>query len=89
MRTTDPLAGLRRSETHFEAAWTRLRHALGWPDRVRRARRLLGDLGRLEDRDLRDLGLQRQDLRDGSALGLDADPSFMLRHRAACRRRRR
>ena len=48
MTVTDPLAGLRRSETMLDAAWTVLRHAVGWPGRVRRARRLLAQLGRME-----------------------------------------
>ena len=89
MTMTNPLAVLRRSETMLEATWTILRRVAGWPGRVRRARRLLGQLGRMEDHELRDFGLLRQDLRDASALGLDTDPSVMLRHRTRRRHRRR
>ena len=89
MTTTDPLAELRRSETILEALWASLCHAVRWPGRVRRVRRLLGQLGQMEDYELRDIGLMRQDLRDASALGLDTDPSFMLRHRARRHHRQR
>lgn len=89
MATTDLLAGLRRSETMLGVTWAVLRHAVGWPARVRRARQLLGQLGRMEDHELRDIGLVRQDLRDASALGLDTDPTVMLRRRAGRRRRHR
>ena len=66
-----------------------LRHALGWPVRVCRARQTMLQLGGLNDHELRDIGLSRQDLRDASALALDADPSLTLRRRSEARRRRR
>ena len=59
---------------------------LAWPIRVLRARRLLARLGAMDDRELRDIGLYRQDLRDSLALRPDADPSIMLQRRARQRR---
>ena len=70
-------------------AWAALRHALGWPVRVYRARQTMLQLGSLNDHELRDIGLSRQDLRDASALAFDADPSLALRRRSEGRRRGR
>jgi uncharacterized protein YjiS (DUF1127 family) len=68
---------------------TALARLLAWPIRVYRARLVLRTLAALGDRELRDIGLTRQDLRDANALPLDADPSSHLRRRAEGRRRRR
>ena len=61
---------------------------LGWPARVYRARRLMLQLGSLSARELKDIGLVRQDLRDVTGLGPGIDPSVTLRARAEARRRR-
>lgn len=63
--------------------------ALAWPLRVMEARRIMLQLGRLGEHELRDIGLTRSDLQDVGALPLDADPSLLLRRRADERRRRR
>jgi uncharacterized protein YjiS (DUF1127 family) len=55
---------------------------LGWPLRVLEARRVMGLLGALNDRELADVGLGRQDLRDATALPLGADPSLLFEARA-------
>ncbi len=65
-----------------------LRRALGWPVRVHRARQTMLQLGSLDDHELRDIGLSRQDLRDASALAFDTDPSLTLRRCSEARRRR-
>lgn len=62
-------------------------HLLAWPVRVHRARKMMLQLAKLCDHELRDIGLTRQDLCDTSALPFDADPSFHLRRRAEARRR--
>jgi uncharacterized protein YjiS (DUF1127 family) len=55
---------------------------LAWPLRVVEARRVMGQLGGLNDRELADVGLRRQDLRDATALPLGADPSLLFEARA-------
>jgi uncharacterized protein YjiS (DUF1127 family) len=60
-----------------------------WPLRVLEARRAMAQLGAMDDRELGDIGLRRQDLRDATALGLDEDPTKMLAGRAAERWLRR
>lgn len=67
-------------------AATVLAGIVAWPARVVRARRMLAQLGGMDDRELRDIGLCRQDLRDSLALRPDADPSIMLQRRARQRR---
>ena len=57
-------------------------HILTWPVRVARARRDFAMLARLGERDLRDIGLTGQDLRDMSALPLFADATTVLAQRA-------
>jgi uncharacterized protein YjiS (DUF1127 family) len=51
---------------------------LGWPARVMEARRVLAQLAEFSDRELRDIGLTRQDLADCTALPRDDDPSERL-----------
>ena len=89
-RTTE----LTRFPTHSGAAgWAALRRmawrVLGWPIRVHRARETMHALCRLDDHELRDIGLTRLDLQAASALPLDADPSALLRGTVERRRRRR
>jgi uncharacterized protein YjiS (DUF1127 family) len=60
-----------------------------WPLRVIAARRALSQLGSMDDRELADVGLSRQDLRDATALGLWDDPTKMFAERARERHRRR
>ena len=45
-------------------------------------------LGAFSDRELKDIGLVRQDLRDVTGLASGIDPSVTLRARAEARRRR-
>ena len=54
-----------------------------WPARIAENRRVLAALGGLDDRDLADIGLSRQDLRDVTALPLGLDPTPILATRAA------
>ncbi len=72
----------------IQAGSAALRHVLGWPARVHRARRLMLQLGAFSDRELKDVGLVRQDLRDVTGLASGIDPSVSLRARAEARRRR-
>lgn len=52
-----------------------------WPFRVGEKRRLLGTLAALSDRELRDIGLTRGDLRDATALPPAASLSPFLDRR--------
>jgi uncharacterized protein YjiS (DUF1127 family) len=54
-----------------------------WPLRVLTERRAMAQLGAMDDRELADIGLRRQDLRDATALSLAEDPTKMLAARAA------
>jgi uncharacterized protein YjiS (DUF1127 family) len=65
-----------------------LRRLAGWPFRVAAARRAMRDLAGMSARELADIGLSRQDLRDASALPLDDDPTRILVMRVAERARR-
>ena len=56
---------------------------LAWPLRVLAERRAMAQLGAMDDRELADIGLRRQDLRDATALSLSEDPTKMLAARAA------
>jgi len=55
---------------------------LTWPLRVAAHRHAMNELGGLDDRELADIGLSRQDLRDATALPLAADPTRQLAKRA-------
>jgi uncharacterized protein YjiS (DUF1127 family) len=55
---------------------------LTWPLRVAEHRRAMNELGGLDDRELADIGLSRQDLRDATALPLTLDPTEQLAQRA-------
>lgn len=52
--------------------------AMFWPVRAVKARQHLMQLGALNERELQDIGLTRQDLRNASALATDADPTEFL-----------
>lgn len=49
-------------------------------------RRIVADLGRMDDRMLRDIGLSRSDLRDAASASRLEDPTVVLFRRAAERR---
>jgi uncharacterized protein YjiS (DUF1127 family) len=59
-------------------SWTRLRRLALWPFRVAAARAAMRQLAGMSDRELADIRLTRQDLRDASALALSEDPSRVL-----------
>jgi uncharacterized protein YjiS (DUF1127 family) len=61
--------------------------AAAWPFRVAAARATMRALASMERHELADIGLTGSDLRDVSALSLDADPTAMLARRASERRR--
>ncbi len=79
---------VRASRGALQAGSAALLHVLGWPARVHRARRLMLQLGAFSDRELKDVGLVRQDLRDVTGLASGVDPSAILRSRVDARRRR-
>lgn len=81
-RRSDPRVGARLS-----SALALLARALLWPARVFSARAELARLAEMSDRDLRDIGLMRQDLRNATALPLDADPTRYLAQVVRERRR--
>lgn len=58
-----------------------------WPLRVAAARRAMAEVAAMSDRELADVGLNRQDLRDATALALGDDPTEMFAARAGERRR--
>lgn len=75
-----------RQVFHAEAALPRqgvLRRVASWPFRVAAARAAMRQLAGMSDRELADIRLTRQDLRDASALALDDDPTrvFAMRVR--------
>lgn len=57
-----------------------------WPFRMSENRRILDSLGAMDDHQLRDIGLSRQDLRDATALGADRDPGRFFSARRHDRR---
>src|SRR5579883_2906873 len=62
---------------------------VAWPLRALAARRAMAELGAMSDRELADVGLYRQDLRDATGLRRGEDPTAMLAKRTAERRRAR
>lgn len=60
---------------------------LGLPARIIATRRDMALLGRMDARELSDIGLSRQDLWDAAALPLGEAPGQLLTRRAAERRR--
>ncbi|WP_158817147.1 DUF1127 domain-containing protein [Methylocapsa sp. S129] len=64
-------------------AWAALQRVASWPFRVAAARAAMGQLAGMSDRELADIRLTRQDLRDASALPLGDDPTrvFAMRVR--------
>ena len=66
-----------------------LRAMLSWPATVYRARQDMEQLGRMSERELRDIGLIRQDLYDLEALPLSRNPTAMLGLRVHQRRQNR
>ena len=68
--------------------WAPLQRLASWPFRVAAARASMRQLAGMSDRELADIRLTRQDLRDASALSLSDDPTriFAIRARErACR----
>lgn len=59
---------------------------LSWPGRFIRHRRLMDQLSRMSDLELRDIGLVRQDVVDAGTVAFADDPSRVLARRAAERR---
>ena len=66
----------------FHSVWAGAIRAAAWPFRVAAARATLRALGRMDCRELADIGLTRCDLRDASAFPLDRDPGKLLAVRA-------
>lgn len=63
-------------------------HIALWPARVAAARAVFAQLAAMDGRELADIGLTAQDLRDATALRLHEDPSSQLAGRAEEARRR-
>ena len=61
--------------------------SLLWPVRVYRARQTLHTLSRMDQRELRDIGLTPYDVQSAQALPLDSDPTELLADRARERAR--
>ncbi len=59
-----------------------------WPFRMSENRRILDSLGAMDNHQLPDIGLSRQDLRDATALGADRDPGRFFSARRHDRRLR-
>jgi uncharacterized protein YjiS (DUF1127 family) len=55
-----------------------LRRIASWPFRVAAARATMRQLAGMNDRELADIRLTRQDLRDASALALSEDPASVF-----------
>jgi uncharacterized protein YjiS (DUF1127 family) len=86
-------ADMDRSGRAFDKArtrpvWSALRRLVSWPFRVAAARRALRQLAGMSERELADISLARQDLRDASALPLGDDPTRIFAMRIEERRRR-
>jgi uncharacterized protein YjiS (DUF1127 family) len=62
------------------------RRLVCWPFRVAASRRMMSQLGEMSDRELADIGLRREDLRDAAALRLSDDPTTLFTARARERR---
>lgn len=56
--------------------------AVLWPVRVSRTRKVMHQLAAMNEHELRDIGLVRQDVESALALGLDEDPTRLLAARA-------
>jgi uncharacterized protein YjiS (DUF1127 family) len=78
------VASFTRPVSHASNAVWRL---LSWPARVSATRRMMSELARMSEYELRDIGLTRSDINDATALPLDADPSGLLVRRRAWRER--
>jgi uncharacterized protein YjiS (DUF1127 family) len=70
-----PAAWQRPSAGHLVARFARL---VSYPLRVIAAQRELEELGRMNEHELKDIGLTRQDLGDVTALPFDASPTEFL-----------
>lgn len=57
--------------------------AVLWPVRVARTRKVMRQLANMSVHELRDIGLDRQDIASAQALGLDEDPTRFLASRAS------
>lgn len=60
--------------------------AVLWPVRVARTRKVMHQLANMSIHELKDIGLDRQDIESAQALGLDEDPTRFLASRARARR---
>ena len=78
------VASFTQSASHAANALWRI---LTWPARVSATRRMMSELARMSEYELRDIGLTRSDVNDATALPLDADPSGLLVRRRAWRER--
>ena len=85
-RYAHPVSGLVRLYNAARAAFGLVDVVLLWPLRALEHRRLLDGMGAMNDHELRDVGLTRQDLRDATALPAGRDPGLLLAARAAGRR---
>ena len=56
--------------------------AVLWPVRVARTRKVMHQLANMSAYELKDIGLDRQDIESAQALGLDEDPTRFLASRA-------
>ncbi len=68
------------------AAFAMVDAVVMWPFRRSENRRILYALGAMDDHQLRDIGLSRQDLRDATALGAGRDPGRFFSARRHDRR---
>ena len=68
--------------TSLQRLLSLVRAAALLPIRIANHRRVLATLGQFDDRELADIGLTRQDLRDATALPLAADPTNLFTDRA-------
>jgi uncharacterized protein YjiS (DUF1127 family) len=87
------IANMAYSDWTFEAretppAWAALRRLAAWPFRVAAARAAMHQLGAMNDRELADIGLTRQDLRDATALPAGDDPTRIFAMRVDERKSR-
>jgi uncharacterized protein YjiS (DUF1127 family) len=64
-------------------AWAAMQRMILWPVRVAAARQAMHELAGMSDRELADIRLTRQDLRDASALALGEDPTGIFKMRIA------
>lgn len=86
-RYAHPVSVYARVSNAARTALDVLDQVLLWPARALENRRLLDGMAAMNDHELRDIGLTRQDLRDATALEPGRDPGLLFAARAAKRRR--